>query len=1045
MVAMSADADTNWLVPTPRHAAAVRAAFVVPIQQFADDLVRAYDTAAGPLTDPQRRLILDLAIAELRAGGKLDASSGSRGFAEAADGLIRELKQAGVGPKSFARVCGPELEPAAAVFAAFEKKRTRLGRLDPDDRLERAAVLWSTGLRYPFAPVRRVVVAGFVGFTEPEIRLLKSLAEGVDEFAVLLPEDERGEVFAGVRETVKRIETLRGDADLLAQRGVRRIERQHFPRPSIAGLAHLSRALFAYHPPAADASGLHLIEAPGVVGEARLVARAIRQLIATGAAPASIVVTARHPGRNADVLREVFNEYAVPAESPDPPRLSRHPGVAMLLRSWRLPDEDFPFAGVAALLRSTFFHPAWDTISDDLELPLWAESLLRQLGEPQGKDTFLASIETWCESPPVPLEDEHAEEPRRKRLHRQALRCRPFVQEFFRLWDDIPPAATPAGFLDRLKQFAGELGLSSDDGLTRFWQEVESWARNDWAAASSRKSVSKAGFDRMLGAIAAATPQPAAADGGGVRILAVEEARGADCDHLFIIDLGEGSFPDLSAPPSLLSDADRVRLRAAGLPMPDPEGRLADEMLLFVEIVSRPRKSLTLSYPAVDNKGQPLLPSSFLLAVGECFAPGAIPVTRQRMMIEGYTTWEPLSDAERRVHLALELAKTSRHDGWESGDAPVSPHLVENLRAARVAAAARFRGRDFGLFDGSLKAPAVLRDLAGRLGPAKVFSPTALEAYVACPFRFWVEHVLRLEPLDDPSEEVEHTRRGAAVHRALARFHARIRDHAAEWLAQAELPAAVDADLESHLKAAVEEDAARAGSPATKMLWQLEGKRLLRSLARYRHHWGEFRAPWREKGAAPAPHSLEADFGMPAAKCVPMADALVIQADGVEVRIGGRIDRVDVADLAGEVGFWVIDYKTGRGQHYTTASIERFERLQLPLYAVAVERAMFPGKTARPLGLAYWMVTAEGAKPVLPGKRKPLSWLADPAAWAKFRTQLESWVATLARHIRAGDYPLAPRSENCTDTCQFGPVCRIAQARSVGKEWKLRLPVAGDH
>jgi RecB family exonuclease len=175
-----------------------------------------------------------------------------------------------------------------------------------------------------------------------------------------------------------------------------------------------------------------------------------------------------------------------------------------------------------------------------------------------------------------------------------------------------------------------------------------------------------------------------------------------------------------------------------------------------------------------------------------------------------------------------------------------------------------------------------------------------------------------------------------------------------------------------------------------------------------------------------------------------MADALVIQVDGVEVRIGGRIDRVDVAELAGELGFWVIDYKTGRGQHYTAASIERFERLQLPLYAIAVERVLFAGKTARPLGLAYWMVTADGAKPVLPGKRKQLSWLTDTAAWAKFRAQLESWVATLAGHIRAGDFPLAPRSEDCTDTCQFGPVCRIAQARAVGKEWNLELPMSRD-
>ena len=75
------------------------------------------------------------------------------------------------------------------------------------------------------------------------------------------------------------------------------------------------------------------------------------------------------------------------------------------------------------------------------------------------------------------------------------------------------------------------------------------------------------------------------------------------------------------------------------------------------------------------------------------------------------------------------------------------------------------------------------------------------------------------------------------------------------------------------------------------------------------------------------------------------------------------------------------------------------------------------------------------------GKKAALAWLANPEAWATFRKQLEAWVALLATHIRAGDFPLAPRSEHCTDTCSFGPVCRIAQSRNTGKVFELELPV----
>jgi ATP-dependent helicase/nuclease subunit B len=157
------------------------------------------------------------------------------------------------------------------------------------------------------------------------------------------------------------------------------------------------------------------------------------------------------------------------------------------------------------------------------------------------------------------------------------------------------------------------------------------------------------------------------------------------------------------------------------------------------------------------------------------------------------------------------------------------------------------------------------------------------------------------------------------------------------------------------------------------------------------------------------------------------------------VRIGGRIDRVDIAELDDGLGFWVIDYKTGRSTNYTPAQLQRFEKLQLPLYALAVERVFFPGRKARPLGLAYWLVADRGPKAVLPG-RQVAGWLSDPTKWAAFRTQLEEWVAKLVGRVRDGQFPLAPRSPTCTETCSFGQVCRISQSRHVGKVWDLAAP-----
>jgi RecB family exonuclease len=400
-----------------------------------------------------------------------------------------------------------------------------------------------------------------------------------------------------------------------------------------------------------------------------------------------------------------------------------------------------------------------------------------------------------------------------------------------------------------------------------------------------------------------------------------------------------------------------------------------------------------------------------------------------------------MSAAEARVQFAAAMR------GWaEAGprQCPGLPaRLTEHLWWAEQVAAARFRADEYARYDGGLDAPAAAAAVRERFGPDKVFSPTALEAYVACPFKFLLGHVLGLEELDEPGEEVEHTRRGAAYHRALARLHARLAE-AGPGLTRAALPEDIGPALVAEIDRAVAEYAARAPSPASRKLWELEGRRLHRSAARYRAQWDKFVDPWRKAKAFLAPQLLEADFGLVAPEVQTGAGAegvtpLLISVGGVEVRIGGRIDRVDVAEIGDELGFWVIDYKTGRAVNYTAGELTRFEKLQLPLYALAVERVFFPGRKARPLGLAYWLVTDTGPKRVLPS-RQSLAWLGDPKKWATVRQQLEEWVAKVVGRIREAQFPLAPRSDNCTETCTFGEVCRIAQSRHTGKVWDLSPP-----
>ena len=444
-------------------------------------------------------------------------------------------------------------------------------------------------------------------------------------------------------------------------------------------------------------------------------------------------------------------------------------------------------------------------------------------------------------------------------------------------------------------------------------------------------------------------------------------------------------------------------------------------------------RRLTLSYPAVDGKGQDLLPSSFLAALldcfkAECFSADAGRTTKQRMLIEGYDRHMPLSPAEYRIQLAL----TSRDRKGAKGPLPDGRgSLQDNLTAAARLVRQRIDDNDFGPYDGRLRDPAVLDEMAKRFRPERKFSPTALETYIACPFQFFLRNVLRLELLEEPSEEIEQTRRGSAFHLALSRLHQKLRGDGEHGPTEK-----VGEEMLAQLGQTIREYADRAPSPASKVLWGLEGQRLEKAAARYRKHWQAFVAPWTEHRIAPRPEHFEASFGLP-------DQPLTINVDGVKVRIGGRIDRVDVAELEDGLGFWIIDYKTGKSTHYTGTDLAEFRRLQLPLYALAVEEVILKGKATRPLGLAYWLVTDTGPKTVMPSSRQPLRWLGDVDAWPRFREQLRRWVATLVKHIRQGDFPLKPRSPDCTEMCDFSQICRIGQSRKAveKKAWTLELPV----
>ncbi len=205
--------------------------------------------------------------------------------------------------------------------------------------------------------------------------------------------------------------------------------------------------------------------------------------------------------------------------------------------------------------------------------------------------------------------------------------------------------------------------------------------------------------------------------------------------------------------------------------------------------------------------------------------------------------------------------------------------------------------------EGDEACPGPTRRPAPVLAPEAVplkYSVSAYTALVGCPYRFFARHVLRLNELDEVSEEMEKRDYGLLVHEVLERFHK-------QYPVLTPVP---EAEALAALQALTREVFARALADNYLALgWRLRWeKRLAAYLA------------WQRQREAEGWYWHDAETKQ--SRLFPLAD-------GAQVELHGRIDRTDT----GPDGYSLLDYKT-RSRQAIKSGLE--EDLQLAAYAALV-------------------------------------------------------------------------------------------------------------
>ncbi len=553
---------------------------------------------------------------------------------------------------------------------------------------------------------------------------------------------------------------------------------------------------------------------------------------------------------------------------------------------------------------------------------------------------------------------------------------------------------------------------SDDDARERIERQLDEFA----AADSVNNGATLDSFRQMVSELMQTPFGHLGPTGQGVFVSSFAGAAGMTFDAVWLVGMIEGAVPPAPRRDPLLTEPDwaaaggqdRMRIRMAG-----------ERYEYLAAVASAPRR--TLSFPAADAASQrQAYPSRWFLEQASALA--GVPVRSGDLAQLRDHDWFTVDDSSERA-LANASARSAADERdyrlqrlleWRHGGRNLRNHPFARKdpleRAFRLAR--RRSQRHLTEFDGNLSG--IEASHRFNIGPGgSPVSPTALESWATCPYRYFLAHVLRLGSLDTPEEifSISALDRGTLTHEILERF-------IAESVQDGNLPPPGDTwrdgDLERLMRIAEENlrDVEARGLTGKRLLWEMVKTEILADLETFL----ETDAGLREANET-ADVRVETRFGFGDA-----STEVVEPETGINFR--GMIDRIDISGDGQRVR--VVDYKTGSSEPYKGLDddpIDQGRRLQLGVYSLAA-RALFPD--AEDVSAAYWFSTNRGRFQFVPAA--PFN-ITDESVAERFR----EGVTSIVDGINAGLFPANPGPpgrygpSNC-QYCDFDAVCPTRRA-----------------
>ena len=776
--------------------------------------------------------------------------------------------------------------------------------------------------------------------------------------------------------------------------------------------------------PIAPPVAAHLVSVVDHDEEVRAAVRRVIELVEAGHRPDRIAIFYPRPDPYVRALEHHLDEAGVRANGPSRERLADSAAGRTLLGALELPRHGWRRDRVMALVASAPLRSG-----DRGVYPTSWERLSRTAGVVGGLDDWARKLEAHRSALAARVSADPGIDPERSdRLEREqadALDLATFVRSLAEAVGLVVRADGWTAKSDAARALMDQ--LLGPEHRRQGWPDAEVDASGRIVDALTRLArldeiepePAHEVFTRALAEELEVGRGRSGRFGDGVAYGPLASAPGQDLDAVVVLGLAEGVLPGARPADSLLSDSVRDAV-GPGLLARRSDHLHRQHRALLAALAGAPETTRSLVHPRGDLRtGSAHLPSRWFLdsvtaAVGERVyssdldrvGPTVVEIVASHA--DGVLRAPvPVSVAERD----LRAVRSIERRGGEALDHPA----FDAVNARGVRALRARRSRSFTEWDGNLagaRVPSPTRDGA-------LLSPTGLESWAACGFRYYLSHVLHLRDRDDPERirAIDARDRGSLVHQVLERFLGEvIADGSPEpdqrWTAE-QRRRMVDIARE------VFDEYEAMGRTGRPLGWRLERERLLGVLDRFLDADERHRAAWRSR-----PDRVELPFG------VEGADPVVLDLpDGRSLRFRGVADRVDRADD----GRWiVVDYKTGKGDKYRDLDADPFlggTTLQLGLYSEAAHQLLGGDAAAA----YYWLVDDPQSA------TRGYDWAADR------RAQFVDLVAAMVEGIDSGVFAASPGEfnqwskahDNCR-YCDYDRVCPVARGEMA--EAKVEAP-----